>query len=552
MLSRLSIRNYILIEELDIDFNSGLTVITGETGAGKSILLGALSLVLGQRADLQVILNKQKKCTVEGTFQLSSSMFLDFFHANDLDFDANTIIRREISPEGKSRAFINDTPVNVQQLKQLGAMLVDIHSQHETLTLNNSVFQLSVVDVVAGNGELLKEYSKLYSEYKKAKAHLDELIEQEKKSKADLDYFKFQFNELEEVKLIEGEQTELEQELNTLNNSENIKSSLSKALYALSEGESNLLNQLSEINSLVQPLTKFNNRFEQIAQRIKSSQIELKDIASEIEAADVEVNFSPSRIEEINNRLNSIYRLQQKHHVNDIASLIVIKNELEEKLLSISSIEDRIQKTGKELEVLRKNILDKAKAISNKRIKAIPEIERDLKKMFKDVGMPNAVLKIEQTVFDDDFNETGIDAVKFLFSANKGVDYKELNKVASGGELSRLMLCIKSLLASNTLLPTIIFDEIDTGVSGEVAYKVGALVERISKHHQVVTITHLPQMASRGEDHLFVYKEAGKNNTRTFIKKLNNKERINEIAKMLSGDSLTDAALENAKELLSK
>ena len=551
MLQRLAIQNYALIENLEIDFSNGLTIITGETGAGKTILLGALSLILGERADTQALLNKQKKCIIEGEFDIKQYRLKDFFEQQQLDYEHHTVIRREISPEGKSRAFVNDTPVNLNQLKELSSRLVDIHSQHETLTLNDSEFQLSVVDAYAQHSDLLEKYQQKYKSFLQLKSSLDELLAKEKQSKTDLDYYQFQFNELEEAKLEKGEQEKLEQELQTLNNAEEIKSNLSKGFDMLDGGEVNILSKLAEINNLLNAFGKFNPKLEELADRIKSSHIELKDIASEIENMEQEIIYSPERIEEINERINIIYHLEQKHKVSNIDELLLLQNDLSEKLRSINSLEEEIIKITKQVTDIKNELLVLAKKISKNRKEVASPIEAQLKKLLKEVGMPNATLKIEiQELQNEEFNVTGIDKLKFLFSANKGVDYKELNKVASGGELSRLMLCIKSLITKLIALPTIIFDEIDTGVSGEVAFKVGSVMETIAKQHQVISITHLPQIASKGDFHYFVYKEIVNNLTVTRLKKLNQKERITEIAKMIGGDRPTAIAVENAKELL--
>ncbi len=551
MLQRLLIQNYALIEQLDIDFSKGLSIITGETGAGKSILLGGLSLILGQRADAQALLNKEKKCFVEGEFAIKEYALQDFFKANELDYEDKTTIRREISPEGKSRAFINDTPVNLNQLKELGSRLVDIHSQHETLTLNNSAFQLSVVDANAQHSALLGDYQHKFKAYKILQSTLNDCIASEKKFKTDLDYFKFQFNELEEAKLYSGEQEKLEQELESLNNTEDIKLNLSRSFNILNQGEVNLMTQLNEVKTLLAAIIRYNPVYEELSVRIKSCHIELKDIASELEQMEQEVSHDPKRIEEINARLNVFYQLQQKHRVNNVEELLLIQNDLSDKLYNIVSLEEKIHQLTAELNKQFVELMKVAGKISDNRKKAIPKIEKEVKNLLSEVGMPNAVLKIAHNILEQEqVNATGVDVIRFLFSANKGADFKELHKVASGGELSRLMLCIKALIAKLTALPTIIFDEIDTGVSGEIAFKVGSIMEVIAKEHQVIAITHLPQMASKGDSHFFVYKDIVKGITQSNIKKLSKEERVNEVAKMLSGEKLTDAAIQNARTLL--
>lgn len=549
MLTHLSVHNYALIDKLEVDFSKGLTIITGETGAGKSILLGALGLVAGNRADVQSLYDKQKKCIIEAGFNIKDYNLKDFFSANEIDYDNNTNIRREISPEGKSRAFINDTPVTLNLLKELTERLIDIHSQHQTLTLSGSEFQLSVVDAFAQHYESLIEYHTTFKKFKMLEKILNELIEKETQAKKELDYFQFQFNELEEANLKPNEQAELEQELQTLNNAENIKLNLSKAAAGLNGGEQNLLTSLNEIKSILTSISKFKPEINELSTRINSAYIELKDIANELENLEQEIIHDANRIEELTNRLDVIFRLQQKHHVKEIVELIAIKDELSNKLLEFSSLETKIEKTRKELSALEKELISSAKQISANRKKVIPKIEKETAELLASLAMPNAQLKIEHTITEN-LQVNGIDKINFLFSANKGSDFKELNKVASGGELSRLMLSIKSLIAQLTALPTIIFDEIDTGVSGDVADKVGNIMNKISKNIQVITITHLPQIASKGQSHLLVYKEEKNNKMYSNIKKLSANERIEEIAKMLSTGKPTPAALKNAQELL--
>jgi DNA repair protein RecN (Recombination protein N) len=549
MLKHLSVQNYALIDKLDVEFTEGLTIITGETGAGKSILLGALGLIAGARADSQSLQDKTKKCIIEAAFNIKGYSLNQFFTANELDHEIVTTIRREINPEGKSRAFINDTPVTLNQLKELGERLIDIHSQHQTLTLNGSEFQLSVVDAFAKHGAALSEYQSDYKAFKALEKQLNELVAKEAQAKKDLDYYQFQFNELEDANLKSGEQHSLEQELETLNNAEEIKSDLSKAAFVLNGSEQNLLSSLNEVKAILSSLAKFNPAIAELSGRINSSYIELKDISGELEALESEVIHDPNRIELLTEKLDAIYRLQQKHQVKSIEELIEIKESLSNKLIEFSSLETEIEKTKTALEKLNKSLSTSAKGISEGRKKVIPKIEKEIASLLSSLAMPNAQLKVDQ-VIEPTFSISGIDTIKFLFSANKGRDFKELNKVASGGELSRLMLSIKSLIAQLTALPTIIFDEIDTGVSGDVADKVGSIMNQMTKNMQVITITHLPQIASKGQSHLFVYKEDKNNKTFSNIKKLSPDERILEIAKMLSTGKPTEAAISNAKELL--
>ncbi len=551
MLARLVIQNYVLIDTLDIHFSLGLNIVTGETGAGKSILLGALGLILGQRADTSVLLNKEKKCIIEGEFNIDEYNLEGYFEANNLDYESTTIIRREISPEGKSRTFLNDTPVTLNILKDLSANLVDIHSQHENLSINNAAFQLSYLDAFAKNGALVKEYKELYVTFGKLKITLDNKIAENDRLVKDVDYFQFQFNELNEANLVQGEQTELEQKLAALNNAEAIRSGLERINYLLNEGENSLVLEGNEIVKILSTLTRFNTKFSELFERINSVVIELKDISNEVDELKDETTFNPSQIEVINERLNHIYHLEQKHRLNTVDELLSLQESLRIKLEGINSMEDEIIELKKELAKVEEKLIALANKISQSRVKVIPQIEKKVKELLNDLMMNNAVLKINHEVLPNGlFNATGIDKIRFLFSANKGVEYQEIQKVASGGELSRLTLCLKAIIAQLMSLPTIVFDEIDSGVSGEVANKVGNVMQTISTKHQVITITHLPQIASKGESHFWVYKEVKNNKTFTRMKRLNEEERIIEIAKMLSGEKPTSIAMENAKELL--
>ncbi len=552
MLTSLAVKNYALIDELQLQFGKKLNIITGETGAGKSILLGALGLLLGQRADSNSLLDKTKKCIVEGEFDSKNKFIDEFFSSNELDPESRIIIRREISKEGKSRAFINDTPVSISQLKELGNLLVDIHSQHETLLLNKSGFQLSVVDSFAGIDTELTDYQQKFSDYKKLLIQLNELKADEAKSKSEQDYITFQFNELEEAALETGETKEkLDEELKTLSHSEEIRVGLSKLDEVISGGETDLLTSISSAVQIVQQLSKYNSKLEVVAERLKSVQIELKDISQESTSISDEVQLDPQRLEIVNDRLNILNRLEQKHRVNSTQELIALKNEFEKKLENINSMDERIEGLEKEKEKLFATLLMKADKISASRSKVIPGIETKVKKMLSELGMPNAILKIEQeSLGNNELNLTGKDSIRFLFSANKGVAYSEISKVASGGELSRLMLCLKAIVAKLIDLPTVVFDEIDTGVSGETAYKIGNVMNDLSASLQLLAITHLPQIASRGDVHFFVYKEVIGKRTFTKVSRLSAEERIVEVARMLSGDKPTAIAMQNAKELL--
>jgi len=549
MLKHLSVQNYALIDKLEVELSDGLTIITGETGAGKSILLGALGLIAGSRADTQSLQDKTKKCIIEASFNIKEYSLSSFFKEHELDYEAVTTIRREINPEGKSRAFINDTPVTLNQLKELGERLIDIHSQHQTLSLNGADFQLSVTDAFAKHETLLQEYQSDYKNYRSLEKQLTDLTERESQAKKDLDYFQFQFNELEDAGLKAGDQTDMEQELDTLSNAEEIQSTLSKAAFSLNGGDQNLLSSLNEIKIMLNGMAKFKPEIAELSTRINSSYIELKDLSDELESIEQEVVYDPKRIEVLNDKLDAIYRLQQKHQVKTVEELIAIKEEISNKLLDFSSLESEIEKVKTALAKVKTSLAAKAKTLSDNRKKVIPKIEKEIAFLLTSLSMPNAQLKIEQQLTEL-FTASGTDKIQFLFSANKGSDFKELNKVASGGELSRLMLSIKSLIAQLTALPTIIFDEIDTGVSGDVADKVGSIMNSMAEKMQVITITHLPQIASKGNSHLFVYKEDKNNKTYSNIKKLNDAGRVQEIAKMLSTGKPTEAAISNAKELL--
>ncbi len=549
MLQQLHIQNFALIEETTIEFNKGLTVITGETGAGKSILLGALGLTLGNRADVSVLHDKAKKCIVEAKFDIKSYNLTSFFELNELDFEGITSIRREITPEGKSRAFINDTPATLNVLKELGEHLIDIHSQHETLLLKETKFQFGLLDAFASNTTLLSDYQKKYSTLQKLTKQLNDLTAQESQAKKELDYFQFQFNELEEAQLKAGEQKLLEEESETLENAEFIKSNLVKSSAIISSGDDNVLSALAVIKQNLQATAKFGKQFNDLYERLNSTIIELKELASDIDSNEEQVVYNNVRLEEVNAQLDKLNRLLKKHGVNSEEELLVIKEDIESKLQQFSSLEHSIEKTKKEITSIEKECQAMALDLSDKRKKAVSSIEKSVKDMLGNLSMTNAQFKIELKQ-QATLSSQGIDTVSFLFTANKGSDFKELHKAASGGELSRLMLCLKSLLAERTSLPAIIFDEIDTGVSGEVASKIGHILNEMGKNLQVIAITHLPQMASKGSNHLYVYKSDSKDKTISNIKSLSKEERISEIAKMLSADKPTEIALKNAKELL--
>ena len=549
MLSKLTIENYALIDRLEIDFPEGFSVITGETGAGKSILLGAISLILGQRGDASVLLDKSRKCIVEGTFYTRDYQLDEFFSSNLLDQEEYTILRREINQAGKSRSFINDTPVNLGLLKTLGDRLVNIHSQHSVITLNDEDFQLAVIDSYAGNTKIVEQYRKDYLHFLDLSAALEALVNKEKQSRNEQDYHNFLYGELKEAGITEGEQESAEERLKVLSHSEEIKSQLQNATTLLSEGEASLLNQLSEIISSMQNISKFHLSAEELNERIKTNFIDLKDISREILKIEEEVHSDPAEIEKLSRRLDLLYNLEKKHNVSSLGDLIHVRDDLALRLQEVESLDEKITALTRDVKSQKEELFVLAGKISGKRKAAIPEIEKKMVETLKKLGIPEVRMKLEMTE-GKDLAEDGIDVVHFLFSANKGVELDEISKIASGGEQSRLMLTIKSMISQKNLLPTIIFDEIDNGVSGNIAGKVASILKKMGKTMQVIAITHLPQIAGQGESHFWVYKTSERKSTQTHIRKLSRTERINEIAKMLSNENVTSAAIKTAEELL--
>lgn len=549
MLKNLFITNYALIDSLEIQFSKGLNIITGETGAGKSVLLGALSMLLGQRADTTVLLDKNKKCIVEGSFDISDYGYETFFEENELDFDAVAVLRREISPNGKSRAFINDTPVNLEILKIFGEKIVDIHSQHNTLTLQDSNFQLDFVDAFVQHKPLLESYQQTLKVYNQTKAELESLVQDEEKAKADLDYFQFQFDELEAARLNENEQVELEAERDILSHAGEISMAINHALEIIDNSEITVISRLKEIESSLSKVTKYFSAADDVQQRLSSSIIELKDIASEMDNMLQGIHVNPQRLEEIENRLDTLYHLQQKHHVQTVEELIGLKKSFEEKIANVFSLDNRINEKRDSLKKIQDKLETYARDLSDNRKKAKGKIEQGIIGVLKKLAMSDSTIEVRIESVES-FGFKGKDKVNFLFNANKGGELKPIAKVASGGELSRLMLAIKSLITQKNLLPTIVFDEIDTGVSGDIASKVGEIMKSMTVNMQVIVITHLPQIAGIGESHFLVFKESGKSATFTRIRKLDPEERVYEIARMLSGDTISKEALGNAKVLI--
>lgn len=551
MLQRLAIRNYALIDTLDIDFSKELNILTGETGAGKSIILGALSLLLGQRAESKYFFNQEKKCVIEGAFKIDDYHLKQFFEEQDLDYEAETVLRREISLDGKTRAFINDTPVTVAILKQVGEQLIDIHSQHATLAINTESFQLLVLDTLCNHASLLAEYQQALGQHKQLTKKLKELELALSEAISAQEYIQYQFDELEKVDLQVNEQEDLEQELKNLTHAEEIKRNLSAALFLLSNGEQTSIAQLKEAVQLSKAIEKYATGIQPLIERLQSSLIELKDIAAELERLAQGTSINEARTNMISERLDILYMLQKKHRVNSIADLMVLQDQFSAQLQQLLSGEEEIKGLQQEESQLKTNLVNLALKLSTNRKDAIPALEKQVQTALASVGMPHAQLRVSQETDINLLNLTGADRIQFLFSANKGQEPMPMNKVASGGELSRLMLCIKSLIAKKTALPTIIFDEIDTGISGEIALKVGAIMEQMAQNMQVITITHLPQIASKKGKHFRVFKNEAGEQTSTGIEVLHKDERILEVAKMLGGEQASAAALEHAKELLS-
>lgn len=549
MLKHLHIQNYALIDKLDIEFHQGLNIITGETGAGKSILIGALGLILGQRADTSVLKDKQRSCIVEAMFQIDGYNLKPYFIENDLDYYDNTIIRRQINESGKSRAFVNEIPVNLNVLKDLVEQMVDIHSQHQSLLLTESSFQISVLDSFAGNVIDVQQYSELYRKYKDINVQLAKLIDSSSKAKADLDYLQFQLNQLDEAKLVDGEKEELELEHQQLTHAEEIKTSFQNATHILTSESQSLVTLTKDAINALSKISQVYPSASIIIERLESCRIELKDIAQETENHFEKVEVDPERLEWVNSRLDLIFSLLQKHRFTNISDLITLQQKLRVEVESITNSDSLIEAKQKEVENVVKKMSSLAEAIGKTRRAKSSEMESDIQGLLKDLGMPFASFRIDLDKVND-FLPTGTDRVSFMFSANKQIPLQEISRIASGGELSRLMLSLKSLLVRTKGMPTIIFDEIDSGVSGEVADKMGNIIHRISSGLQVINITHLPQIASKGMHHFLVYKDNESASSKTLIKLLNKDERVVEIAKLLSGETLSEAAMENARHLL--
>lgn len=549
MLQQLHISNYALIESLSVDFSEGFSVITGETGAGKSILLGALGFVLGDRADTNVLYDKDTKCVVEASFSLNDDSLKPLFEENELDFETECIFRRELSPTKKTRAFINDTPVSLQTMKEIGSLLVDIHSQHDSLLLTDANFQLRLLDEIAQDQETLVSYKSKYSEFNACKRKLQELKDMAKKNAAENDFLKFQYEELEKAQLKEGEFAEIEQTLQVMENSEEIKNLLVGANALLENSETAILPQISDLSNSLSRLEQLLPATQGMSERIESLKIELKDIAYDLDRMEGDTQFDEEQLQTLQERLDLLNRLMMKHRISDFDELIRFKNELSEKVNAYENIDQEIAKAEKALRTSEKELKRLADSLHTLRQKASTDFENRVTDLVRQLAMPHAVFKIavEST---DTFNANGTDEIRFLFSANKGIAVNDIERVASGGELSRLMLSIKSVVSQYNYIPTLIFDEIDTGVSGEVAAKIGSIMQQMGHSLQLIAITHLPQVASKALHHFFIFKDNNGEKTKSNIKTLQAEERITEIAKMLSNDKITPEAIKAAEVLL--
>jgi DNA repair protein RecN (Recombination protein N) len=550
LLTQLSINNYALINRLSIEFSSGLSIITGETGAGKSILLGALGLVLGNRADLSSLKDTSTKCIVEAKVAISNYSLQDFFISVDLDYEPETIIRREILPSGKSRAFVNDTPVTLNVLNELRSKLIDVHSQHQTMQLSDASFQFEILDALAKNTDRIASYKRGFIQLGSLKKELLSLETAQKEANKQYDYNLHLFTELEDANIKEDEQSGLEEKLEKLNNIEDIKLNLSESLELSIHEEVGLQNLLNTLEFKISKIASFSKEYQELADRITSIKIEMDDIVSELETVNDNVDFNPNEVEEINDRLQLLYNLQKKHYVNSNQELLLVFEELSDKVRQVETAEGDLNHKKEKISAISKKLDVVAEKISKARTSAIPKLTKQLEFLLTDLGMENARFSIKATLTNTYFNN-GKDHLEFLFSANKGGNFGELKKVASGGELSRIMLSVKKVLSENTQLPTIIFDEIDTGVSGEVSNKIAAIMGQMGNNMQVIAITHLPQIAAKGSKHYKVYKEEINGVTTTNLKQLSTEERIKEIAEMLSGKDISDSAMIHAKELLS-
>lgn len=550
MIRNIQISNYAIIDELKINFSDGLTIITGETGAGKSILLGALGLIMGKRADTKVLYNQERKCIIEANFEIGRYKMQRFFEENDIDYEAETVVRREITPSGKSRAFVNDTPVKLKVLQQLSGALIDLHQQFDTLDIHNVSFQMRMLDALADNDTLLEEYQRGYRNYQADKRRLRKLTEESANAAKEIDYIEFQINEFNEAELVGGEQDELEAESKKLNSAEDIKRGLAAVYNHLSEDEQSITGQLESLGVVLNGVVKYDDRLQGLYDKFEGLTLELQALSEDIERIADDAEFDPERIAEITERLNLIYRLQTKHQVRSVEELLEIQDELSQKLQTFGDMSGEIAELEKSIAQHEEVLFKKAKNLSKRRAEVVPAFQNKVHTMLAELSMEHARLEIKVTDLQE-LTATGTDEVNFLFAANKGSRLQSIKDVASGGEISRLTLVTKSLVASAIPLPTLIFDEIDSGVSGDVALKMGNILRRLSNHHQVVSITHSPQIASKADSHYFVHKRIKDDRTVTAVRELTHEERIRSIAVMLSQNPPSAAALENARGLLS-
>ena len=549
MIQRLQIKNYAIIESLEIDFSKGLTIITGETGAGKSILLGALGLIMGNRADTKVLFEQDKKCIVEAVFDIKKYNLITFFEKHELDYDHELIIRREISPNGKSRAFINDTPATLRVLQEMSSSLIDLHHQFDTLDIHKQNFQMQMVDALAGNNEILSDYRTNFRKYTQLQRELAIIQAENSKAAREQEFVLFQLKELREAELTPGEQSRIEQELKVLSGAEEVKQNLAAAVFQLSESEQAIHSQLIEVGQLISNIGDLSDDLNSLSKRFETIQEELNDLTRDLEKAADDVEYDEEKIQMAQERLDLLYRLEQKHQVQNLDQLIVIRDELESQLESFSNSTMEEEKIAKKIKTLETSLFKTAQKLQKKRQTIIPAFEKKVKKMLATLAMPNAEFKVELTT-KEVLNIQGLNEAEFLFSANKGMPLQPIKNVASGGELARLALVTKSLVASAIPLPTLIFDEIDTGISGDVALKMGGILRTLSNDHQVISITHSPQIASKADAHYFVYKKETTDRTLAKVKLLTDNEKIRAIAVMLSQNPPSTAALENAKDLL--
>ena len=548
MLTHLTIKNYALIDHLEMDLSGHLNVLTGETGAGKSIMLGAIGLLLGNRADTKVLWNEAEKCVAEGTFDIKEYALREIFEAEDLDYDDQTVLRREINPGGKSRAFINDTPVTLDIMKRIGSRLMDVHSQHETLDLGNKQFQLGVVDAFAANAKLRTTYAQCWKHYLKAKSEYEQLRDEANALQQESDFVKFQLDELTQANLEADEQPKLESDLKIMEHAEDIKSKFNLLLQQLDQGDIAANAIITESKSLLNSISNYSESYRKLADRLESLRIELADIVNEVETEEQKIEFDPQRIEEIKDRLSLLYQLQQKHRLGSVAELIELRDRLQEKANKTDNLDDELRKLKTQLDEATNNLAEAGSQLSQSRTKVFNPLCKEMQALLQELGIPEAKLKVEHQTLEP--APSGIDSIELMFSANKGIEVRPLAQVASGGEFSRVMFCIKYILAERTALPTLILDEIDTGVSGEIAIRLGKMMKTMAQKHQLLAISHLPQIAAKADRHFYAFKESKSKKTTSQIRLLGEDERVDEIAKMIGGEKPSPLAKENARELI--